>query len=115
MKQNITVEQLKGLNKEQSKKLHEIKYNTFLLRIAYENEYKFNVTDRDYCEAVFRIDIGNMIEILESQTNSSQQIINEGGRYSIATNLKGGNVTGWQTEYYNEICDALWEAVKSFL
>jgi len=59
-----------------------------------------------------RITIGKMIEILESKTKYTQQIINEGGRYCVTINPKQGYTTGQETEYYNELCDALWESIS---
>lgn len=53
------------------------------------------------------MNIGKMIEILETKTNATQQIINEGGRYCVSINPKQGYTTSWSTEYYDELCDAL--------
>lgn len=73
-----------------------------------ENQIKSGVTDLEIANA---LTVGKMIEILEAKTNYSQQIINEGGRYAISVNEMAGPTTGWMTEYHNELCDALWEAV----
>jgi hypothetical protein len=62
-----------------------------------------------------RCSIGKMLEILESKSNYTQQLIHEGGRYCVSINPKQGYTTAWETEYYNEPCDALWEAVKHVL
>ena len=61
------------------------------------------------------INIGKMIEILELKSNCTQQIINEGGMYCITINPKQGYITAWETEYYNELCDALFEAIVKIL
>jgi len=59
-----------------------------------------------------RCSIGKMFEILEVKSNYTQQIINEGGRYCVPINPEPGHVDAWISEYYNEPCDALWEAIK---
>jgi hypothetical protein len=62
-----------------------------------------------------KMNIGKMLEILESKSNHTQQLIHEGGRYAVTINPKQRYTTAWETEYYNEPCDALWEAVKHVL
>ena len=111
MKQNITIEQLEELNNDQLKELYHLTGNPFIFRLAYQKAYDFKVDIHCRPEAISRITIGVMIEILESKTYYTQQIINEGGMYCITVNIKGCYATGWETDYYNELCDALWEAV----
>ena len=111
MKQRITDEQFLSLSLEQSLKLMEIlgyPQKDVSAKFYYDNKH---IIGRRFSHIIEKINIGKMYEILEDKTTHSQQVINEGGRYSIEVNIKGLNTTGWQTEYYNEICDALWEAV----
>lgn len=99
MKQCITEAQLQEIALEKQ---------ILLTKLIHGNKEKGRVLP-------WNLTIGKMIEILEDMTDCSQQIINEGGRYCIIVNEKAGNVTGWQTKYYNELADALWEAVKQVL
>jgi len=115
MKQNITLEQLEELNNIQLKELYNLTRNPFLMRLAYEKEYNFKIDVYCRVEAISRITVGVMIGILESKTKYTQQIINEGGRYCITTNIKGCYTTASETKYYNELCDALWEATIHIL
>lgn len=138
MKQNISIEDLLELTVKQKDKLFDLVSVNQFDRI-YDFKYKqsgFIIEIENYdCSTVIHavwddgsmsdfmygksvvilLSIGQMIEILEKQTKYAQQIINEGGRYSVGYNLLGLNTTGWQSEYYNELCDALWKAVLSIL
>ena len=106
MKQHITVEQLYEFIENERKGFIDKRIDAITDLVG--KHYGTN----DVAE---KMNIGKMIEILEEATHYSQQIINECGRYSISVNEKAGYATGWETKYYNELCDALWEAVKSIL
>jgi hypothetical protein len=121
MKQNIAIEQLKELNKNQLKKLY--KFNNrcpFLTKIAYEGEYNFKPTQQDYIEACYRINIGKMIEILvdnvpknnyidDSIDIECDRVIN-----TVLVEYRKGDYS-FGTFEDKELCDALWKAVKSIL
>lgn len=115
MKQNITDEQFLSLSLEQSLKLMDILgYPQNDVSEDFYNNNK-HIIARRFSHIIEKINIGKMFEILEEKTAYSQQLINEGGRYSIEINSKGLYTTGWQTKYYNEMCDSLWEAVKHLI
>lgn len=121
MKKNITVEQLKELNKDQLKKLHEFNNrNPFLTKIVFEGEYNFKSTQQDYIEACQRINIGKMIEILINNVPKNNYIEDSiDMEYDRVTKTslveyRKSNST-FNTFENKELCNALWEAVKSIL
>lgn len=120
MKQNITVEQLKELNDKQLKNLYNLRHCPYLIRIAYTEKYHFQVTDEDYSEASYHINIGAMIEILIDNVPKTDYIEDSIDiEYDRVTNTvlveyRKGNYS-FGTFENKELCDALWEAVKSIL
>jgi hypothetical protein len=117
MKQNITIEQLKELNKNQLQKLWNLIHCPYLLKIAYSEKYKLDTTKEDYNKAAYNINIGQMIEILEESCSTFNII-----RYDDITgeqwNIKG-TLFIREKRYLEtlelELCDALWEGVKIIL
>jgi hypothetical protein len=106
MKQHITVEQLYEFIENENKGFIDKRIDAITDLVGK------HYSTADIAE---RMNIGKMLEILESKSNYTQQLIHEGGRYCISINLKQFYTTAWETEYYNEPCDALWEAVKHVL
>ena len=120
MKQNIDIKQLTELSIEQLKKLNELSYNPSLWRIAYEKEFALDVDDMCFCSAINSINIGKMIEILVDNIPKTNYIedsldiecdraVNKCFIEYRKSNLEFSNYES------KELCDVLWEAVKSIL
>ena len=63
MRQNITREQLDELSIPQLKRLYALLPNPHIMRIAYESEFHWEVSEYCYAEAVHFITIGRLIAI----------------------------------------------------
>ncbi len=93
---------------------------SFLTKIAYEGEYNFKLTQQDYIEACCRMNIGRMIEILidnvpkNNYVDDSIDIEYDRVTNTVLVEYRKGNCS-FGTFEDNELCDALWEAVKSIL
>jgi len=103
MKQHITEEQLDELTKKQSEKIHE--WYGFPKGASGHNR-----------ELALQLSIGKLIEFLDECINDSYFSI---GTQPVWGGKDGDTVIGhtWCVEEYenNELCDALWEAVKESL
>ena len=128
MKQHIGTKQLEDLTSIQLKKLHDIMPCPFLMRIAYQEEYRFKINDggfSDYIEACERIDIGRMIEALtNNHTKYKEDIIIE---IVQGTRVEKENkicdiyqsfrcIEDGTSDFRNRnLCDILWEAIVTML
>jgi len=125
MKQNIDINQLKELNTNQLKKLHDVFHNPFLFRIAYQKDFDLKVDQSDYSEASAAIKIGIMIEILiNNHEKYKDDILLDIYQSTIAEEenklcyiykdfraIEDGN-----HDYINRnLCDGLWEAIVSMI
>ena len=101
MKQYIDIKQLNELNNSQLKNLNDLLYCPHLFRIAYTEDYDLEVTNQDYIEATCRITIGRMIETIgDSWVDKIYSVNYDHEIYKI---------------YKGELCDNLWEELKSEL
>ena len=116
MKQNIKIEQLKQLNKSQLQKLWKLIHCPYLIRIAYAEKYKFDVSKEDYKNAAYNLNIGKMIEILEL----SYPTLHIDKHLEIHDSLQKKDYyevfqQGSGSSFGDALCDALWEATKKIL
>lgn len=76
MKQNIAIEQLKELNKNQLKKLYElVRCNPFVYNIAYDGKYNLKSTQQDYIEADVHITLEDVMKENVELRNKYNKII----------------------------------------
>lgn len=97
MKQYITEEQLKELSAKQLDRLEEWTNREIITKKPVPKDFRWNVSTLD-------MSIGQMIEFLDEHTDLSEI------RDWVKTGAK--EITWCENE---ELCDALWEAVKEVL
>ena len=118
MKQNITPKQLKELNQEELENLNSLMPNPYLQRICYSIVHKNR--DQDYIKAAYDINIGTMIETLIDsvpKTDSIEDSVDiECDRVtnSCLIEYRKSNMEFADFED-DELCDALWKAVRNIL
>lgn len=119
MKQQITVEQLNGLSEKGKKKLQLWLWGR-----------KYILSSNQPVGFSYMMSIGQMVEFLEDKfgkgmgiygypANHSIQVPNGGYSIKIIPEKNGGGVFGTTDGYLSkgqeELCDALWDAVKEVL
>jgi len=109
MKQYITIEQLKELTEEELIILNSLHFNPYLQRIAHPEFHTH--TKQDWVEATCKINIGTMIEMIESYTPQIEK-----GRDWTVEIIKGCiSAPQFIRKQNTELCDSLWERIKNII
>ena len=117
MKQHITVEQARELNKEQFNKLYDWAENKYPEFFPHGVIMMLESSEKSLSRC---IDIGRMIEFLDEKDffhkiNRYQNIGKVGLEIGDNKFVENWNVDGKKSFQKKELCDALWEAVKEVL
>jgi hypothetical protein len=114
MKQRITIEQLQELTEEQQQRLREWwkpqLYDVFIEILIDDEIIEGSIERKTYepsKEALPLLDIGQMIELLHSKPSAYELI-----DICDCMDAYGGIII---SEPINNLCDALWQAVKQVL